>query len=73
MVRAHQGLPTWHHPNRLWGCVDYHLSNEEPHVFHPDHEEATGNSSLEVGRLNIFGYIIPHTLGMFPQRWLLFS
>lgn len=44
MVRAHQALPAWHHPNRLWRCVDYHLPNEEPHVFHPDHEEATGNS-----------------------------
>lgn len=45
MVRAHQGLPTWHHPNRLWGRVDYHLPDEEPHVFHPDHEEAAGNCS----------------------------
>lgn len=42
LVRAHQGLQTWNHPNWLWRCADHHLSNEKSHVFHSDREETTG-------------------------------
>lgn len=45
VVGAHPGLPTRHHPHRLWRCAHCHLPHEEPHVFHPNYEEASGISS----------------------------
>lgn len=47
LVRAHQGLQTWNHPNGLWRCAHHHLSNEKSHVFHSDCEEATGKLILD--------------------------
>ena len=55
VVGAQQGLPAWHHPDWLWRRADHHLPHEEPHVFHPDHEETTGTCKPLQTLLRVIG------------------